>query len=138
MGKIEGQQVLDSNDWEKVKKSGEFAVKSWINRQMDNMDAVIVLVGSQTANRKWVNYEISRAWDNKKPIIGLYINKLKNKDGEQSSKGENPFKYITLSGGDKLDKYIPCINPVGTSSSDTYCWIKENIDNITTQAIARK
>ena len=53
---------------------------------------MIVLIGSQTANRKWVNYEIGKAWDDKKGLLGIYIHRLLNQDSTVSTqKGKNPF-----------------------------------------------
>ena len=63
MGRIEGQTVLSSNDWEQVQRQGDAAIKRWINSQMNGRSCVVVLVGSGTANRKWINYEIAQAWD---------------------------------------------------------------------------
>ena len=35
---------------------------------------VIVLIGTETASRKWVQYEIKEAWKRGKGIVGIYIN----------------------------------------------------------------
>lgn len=40
------------------------------------------LIVSQTANRKWINYEIGKAWDDKKELLGIYIHRLPNQDGK--------------------------------------------------------
>src|SRR5471030_1032339 len=90
MGAVEGDQIIDDNSWEQVKKQGDTGVRNWIDRQMAVCDVVIVLVGSQTASRPWVDYEIRRAWDTKKPIFGIRIHGLKNFQGETSLVGPNP------------------------------------------------
>lgn len=51
-----------------MKAKGEKAVKDWINKDWINAEmkykrAVVVLVGSQTASRKFVKYEIERVWN---------------------------------------------------------------------------
>lgn len=33
MGVVEGNKPLSDNEWEKVKKGGEQAIKKWINEQ---------------------------------------------------------------------------------------------------------
>jgi len=33
--------------------------------------AIVVLVGAETASRRWVQYEIAHAWDNYKPLVGV-------------------------------------------------------------------
>ena len=64
---------------------------------------VIVLIGTETASRKWVQYEIKEAWKRGKGIVGIYINKLKNSQGEQSQKGDNPLKMFCV---DETFNYI--------------------------------
>ena len=45
--------------WEEVKRKGDDAIKKWIDDEMTGRTCAIVLVGAQTASRKWVTYEIS-------------------------------------------------------------------------------
>ena len=137
IGSIEGQSLLSYNEWEQVKKRGDAAIKQWINGQMSGRSCVVVLIGSDTANRKWIHYEISHAWENGKSIVGLYIHKLKDINGNQSTIGSNPFSYIKLENGKTLADYIPCINPVGISSTDTYNWIKGNIEAVVEKAVKK-
>lgn len=135
IGSIEGQPLLSYNEWEKIKQQGDAAIKTWINDQMSSKSCVIVLIGSNTANRKWINYEISHAWDNGKSLVGVYINKLKDVNGSQSAKGSNPFAYIKLKSGKTLDELVPCFTPTGTSSSEAYDWIKNNIEDVVEKAV---
>ncbi|MDR1486747.1 MAG: TIR domain-containing protein [Deltaproteobacteria bacterium] len=37
-------------------------MKRWIDGDMANRSCVGVLTGSQTAERKWVHYEMKKAW----------------------------------------------------------------------------
>ena len=62
-----------------------------------------MLLGSETASGRWLQYEIEQAWKRGKGIVGIYINKLKNSKGEQDSKGRNPFKQFCI---DKIFNYI--------------------------------
>lgn len=137
MGQIEGQAILSSNDWERVKQRGDAAIERWINEQMNGRSCVVVLIGSGTANRKWINYEITHAWESGKYIIGLRIHKLKNLAGFSSPAGDNPFAYIKLNNGKTLADYVPCINPPGTSSTEAYAWIKDNIEAVIDKAVKR-
>ena len=63
MGVIEGNTPVSPNDWETVKRVGDDAVKKWIDDNMKYKDCVVVLIGSDTASRKWVKYEICKAWN---------------------------------------------------------------------------
>lgn len=136
IGAIEGNQAVSDNSWETIKKGGDAAIKKWIAEQMERRTCAIVLVGSNTANRKWINYEIIKAWDAGLGVVGIYIHGLKNSDGNISEKGNNPFDYITHgSSGNKLSSIVKCYNPQGTNSKDRYDWIKEHISNAVEEAI---
>ena len=52
-----------SQDWEPVRYKSDAAIKKWIDAQMSYKRAVVVLIGSETSSRRWVKYEIQRAWD---------------------------------------------------------------------------
>lgn len=137
MGQIEGQSVLSSNDWEQVKQRGDAAIERWINEQMSGRSCIVVLIGSGTANRKWINYEITHAWESGKYIVGLRIHKLKNLAGFSASAGNNPFAYIKLNNGKTLADYVPCIDPPGLSSTEAYGWIKNNIEAVVDKAVKK-
>ena len=44
---------------------------------MRGRSCVVVLIGSKTANREWVQYEIKKAWKDGKALLGVYIHGLK-------------------------------------------------------------
>ena len=47
IGAIEGNSIASANDWEIIKRSGESAIKRWIDKNMENRSCVVVLVGSE-------------------------------------------------------------------------------------------
>ena len=49
---------------------------------------VVVLIGSETASRKWVQYEIEQGWKRGKGVVGIYIHNLKDRFGCQDDKGK--------------------------------------------------
>ena len=71
MGSVEGQKLLNAQEWEEVGNKGDDAIRNWIDEQMKGKSAVVVLIGAQTASRPWVKYEIQRAWDLRKPLLGI-------------------------------------------------------------------
>ena len=71
MGMVEGNTPVSDNDWETVTKGGDAAIKKWISGQMHGRSCTVVLVGSKTANRKWINHEIVRSWDDKMGVFGI-------------------------------------------------------------------
>ena len=136
IGKIEENEILLDNKWEEVKKKGDVAIRNWIDTNLKNRSCTIVLVGEETANRKWINYEIKEAWNNGKAVLGIYIHKLKDRWGNQSKKGMNPFDFFTM--GETKTKFssiVKCYNPPFQRSTDVYNYIKKNIEEWVEEAI---
>ena len=103
---------------------------------MKGRTCTVVLVGEETANRKWINHEIVESWNNGMGVVGIYIHGLKNMAGNIANKGENPFDYISYGdSGKKLSSIVKCYNPQGTNSKDRYAWIAEHLENAVEEAI---
>ena len=127
MGAVEGQSILNAQDWEAVQKKGKAAIETWIDEQMAYKKAVVVLIGSGTAARPWVQYEIQKAWNAKKPLVGVRIHGLANSAGNIDSIGPNPFERVTFQSGGSLADHVPVFNPSGSNSKDVYASIAANI-----------
>ncbi|GAA2789502.1 TIR domain-containing protein [Saccharopolyspora taberi] len=126
IGAIEGQRVLNDNEWEKVAGRGDQAISQWIDGQMYHKGCVVVLIGSATAGRKWINYEIKKGWKDQKGVVGIHINKLLDRNQEQSRKGLNPFGGFNI--GDKnMSQIVKCYDPPYLKSVDAYRYISDNI-----------
>jgi len=134
MGIVEGQPLLSDHDWEEVEKGGDTAIEKWIDDQMTGKSCIVVLIGKDTASRKWVKHEIKKAWDAKKGVVGIYIHNLKNKDSEQTTQGSNPFDNITV-GDKKLSSIVKAHNPPYSTSTNVYDHIKSNVDDWVEKAI---
>lgn len=135
IGVIEGKEPISSNDWEEVKRKGEESIKTWIEENLEYKTCCIVLVGAETAQRKWVKYEINRAWDKGKGVVGICIHKLEDQNGKQSTKGANPFDLISLS-DEKLSKIVKLYDPPYQTSKYVYDNIAENIADWVEEAIS--
>lgn len=136
MGVIEGDAPVSDNDWEKVTKGGDEAIKKWIDGQMSGKSCAVVLIGAGTAGRKWINHEIAKAWNDNKGVFGIYIHNLKNSDQDQSTKGGNPFDHITLSAtGAKLSSVVKVYDPPYSDSTQVYAHIKNNLSDWVEAAI---
>lgn len=136
IGAIEGNKPAPDNDWETITKRGDEAIKKWINDQMEYRSCTVVLIGSETTNRKWINYEISKSWNKGMGVVGIYINGLKNSGGFISAKGKNPFDYVIFSNtGKKLSSVVNCYEPKGENSKERYDWISKYISTIIERAI---
>ncbi len=92
--KTEAAGFIDAADFEKVEKEGEDAIKRWINKQLEGTSVTVVLIGSDASNRPQVKYELQKSYDKGNGMLGIYIHKLKDKDGNTSTKGSNQFGEI--------------------------------------------
>jgi hypothetical protein len=136
IGSVEGNKPAPDNDWEAITKEGDDAIKDWINKQMKYRSCSVVLIGANTANRKWINYEIRKSWESGMGVVGIRIHGLKNKDGLISKKGNNPFDYLSFKDDDKkLSKVIKCYNPQGGNSKERYAWISNYLSDAVEEAI---
>jgi hypothetical protein len=130
IGVIEGNQPAKDNDWESVTSGGDDAIKRWITGQMYGRSCTVVLVGSGTAKRKWIDYEIKKTWDEHMGLVGIHIHGLKDKDGQTAPIGANPFSHIGI-----LGQIVKCYNPAGATSAERYDWIKTHLSNAVEEAI---
>lgn len=127
MGQLEGQRILNSQEWEEVKGRGKAAIEEWIEGQMKYKTAVVVLVGAETASRPWVDYEIRKAWRDKRPLVGIRINGLAPLDLSADPAGVDPFANIPLTGGGTIADYVKLHTPIGSSSKEVYASISANL-----------
>jgi len=135
-GVLEGNAPVSDNDWEEVTSGGDDAIKAWIDSQMSGRSCAVVLIGSSTAGRKWIDYEIEKAWNSKKGLVGIYIHNLLDSNQKQSSKGSNPFSSFTLKNGSvKLSSIVKAYDPPFTTSTYVYDHIKANLATWVDEAI---
>ena len=134
MGVIDGNKPASDNDWEEVEAGGDDAIQEWIDEQLKGKTVAIILVGENTAGRKWINYEIKKAWKDKKGVLGVYIHNLKDSDGNQAEKGSNPFSKFTINGV-SMDEIVKTYNPPYSTSTNVYSHIKENLEDWIEKAI---
>jgi MTH538 TIR-like domain (DUF1863). len=134
MGKIEGNAICSTNKWEEVTQGGDKAIEKWIDDNMSGKTCVIVFVGEKTASRKWIKYEIKKAWDEGRGIVGINVHNLKDKDGDQANKGSNPFDAFSINGV-AMSSIVKCYNPPYSTSTNVYNHIKDNLENWIEEAI---
>jgi hypothetical protein len=129
IGAVEGNAPASDNDWEAVTRRGDKAIQNWIDSQLNGRSCSIVLIGQNTAKRKWINYEIKKTWDDGKGLLGIYIHRLKDKNGLQSLQGSNPFDEFTFTNtGKKMSSIVKAYNPPYVDSKDVYAYISNNLE----------
>jgi hypothetical protein len=134
IGAIEGQTIVTGNQWEEVKKGGDTAIQKWIDQQLYGRSCVIVLVGTNTAQRRWVQYEIKKAWADKKGILGVRIHNLLDHNQRQSTAGPNPFDGFTV-GSAPLSTWARLYDPPPTDSQRVYAYIADHLESWVETAI---
>lgn len=135
MGVIEGNSPVSDNDWETITGGGDAAIQRWIAGQLSGKSCAVVLIGTNTAGRKWINYEIQEAWNTKKGVVGIFIHGLKDRDENQSTKGRNPFDDLTI-GQKSLSSIVRAYNPPYLTSKDVYSYINQNLAGWVEEAVA--
>jgi len=135
IGALEENKPVSANDWETVKKGGDKAIEKWIDDYMNYRSCVVVLIGEETAKRPWVKYEIKKAWQDGKGLLGIHINNLKDPKTGTCSQGINPFNQFNFKDKNGNNKTIPCKT---TSTSNAYNDIKNNIEAWVEEAIKNR
>jgi MTH538 TIR-like domain (DUF1863) len=131
MGVIDGNEPVSPNDWEQLKRKGDAAVERWIDDNMKYKRCVVVLIGTETAQRPWVKYEIAKAWNEKRGLFGIYIHNLKCPRTGTCSKGANPFANWNV-GNQSMANLVRCYDP---NAWDAYADISRNLSTWVNTAI---
>jgi MTH538 TIR-like domain (DUF1863) len=106
-------------------------------RPMDGRSCTVVLVGTNTANRPWINHEIVESWNRGMGVVGLRIHGLKNLAGLISESGLNPFDFVTHGpSGQPLSALARCYDPAGADSKARYAWIAQYLSDAVEEAVA--
>lgn len=131
IGSIEGNTPVSPQAWETARNTPG-AIEKWIDDNMKYKSCVVVLIGSETAGRPWVEHEIVKGWNDKKGVLGIYIHNIKCAQKVRQgysgtcTMGQNPFDNVTLKGsGQKLSTIVKCYNP---NPVDPYNDIAANIE----------
>jgi hypothetical protein len=100
---------------EEIKRKGDAAIENWINEQLEGTSVTVVLIGAETSQRPWVDYEIRTSWERGNAIIGLYIHNVKDEERKTDTQGANPLDNIYLTNGQPL-----------SSVCKTYDWVNND------------
>lgn len=98
---------VDAVAWEKIKQQGDAAIKRWILNQMEGTSVTVVLIGAETSEREWVDFEIRESWGRGNAVMGLYIHNVKDSDSKTDIKGVNPLDNIYFTNGQALSTVCP-------------------------------
>lgn len=137
IGVVEGNVPVSDNNWESIKRGGDKAIQDWIDNQLLGRSCTVVLIGTNTAGREWIKYEIEKSWNDAKGVVGIYIHNLKDSNGNQSRKGRNPFDDFTMQRANaKLSSIVKAYDPPSSISTTVYSHIQSNLENWVEEAIS--
>lgn len=74
----EAAGFIDKAVFEQIKRQGATAVHNWIDKQLEGTSVTVVLIGSETLNRPFVQYEICKSLERGNAIIGVHINGIRD------------------------------------------------------------
>jgi hypothetical protein len=137
MGILDGNLPATDNDWEAIKRGGDNAIRRWIDGQLQGRSCTVVLIGNQTAGRKWIRYEIESSWNNNKGLLGIYVHNLRDASARQAYKGGNPFEQFSINSGQyKLSTIVRAYDPPYTDSRLAYNYIHSNLASWIEEAVS--
>lgn len=117
-------RFLDAAAWESVKRNGVSGIKSWIDRQLNGTSVTVVLIGSETASRRYVKYEIRESIAKGNGLLGIRIHGIKDRDGRVSPPGPNPLDDFLLENDGLLSWLFPTSKASDVFS--TYDWVSDD------------
>lgn len=98
-GLIEGLSVAgfrDASLWEETERKGNDAMQLLIDKSLEDTSVTVVLIGAETANRRWISYEIERTAELKRGILGIRINSIRDKSGITDMPGPVPAALVKI------------------------------------------
>ena len=106
---------IDAVDWESIKRQGDEAIRRWIAGQLKGTSVTVVLIGSETSEREWVQHEILESWNRGNGLVGVWIHNVKDRDKNKDAQGRNPFDSFELPDGSVL-----------SSVCEIYDWVEDD------------
>ena len=81
---------FDHSEYEEARKQGDEGIRRMILKHLNNTTVTVVLIGTNTWQRRWVRCEIEQSVARKNGLLGIHIHHLKDQNGRISSRGLKP------------------------------------------------
>jgi hypothetical protein len=133
---LQGNLEAKLPEWDKIKRSGDFAVKRWLENALKGRSCCVVLIGAKTADRPLVRYEIKRSRELKLAMFGVRVHNLRDAAGLQSARGDNPFEHPDTGLGN-FAADVPVFDSPETDSKLAYRHIVDNLAHWAELAVAQ-
>lgn len=73
-----------------IAQLGERGIKTAVRDHLGHTDVTLILIGSQTARVRWVQYGIERSLKRHNGLVGLFIHAMEDEHGQTSDPGRKP------------------------------------------------
>ena len=112
---------FDHSEYEEAQKIGAEGIRRMILKHLSNTTVTVVLLGSETANRPWVKYEIEQSISRNNGLLGIYIHHLKDQNQRTANQGAKPavpwnVEFPTYDWDWNLDRFRREIEAAGKRS----------------------
>jgi hypothetical protein len=124
-------------EWDKIKRSGDFGIRRWIENALKGRSCTVVLIGAHTASRPWIQYEIKRSAELGLGLLGVHVHDLKDAKGQTTPKGDNPFLHPASGLGPSAAE-VPVYEPPEPDSQLAYHYIVDNLARWADEAVAAR
>jgi len=129
----EAAGFFDAADQEEVKRNSKTAIRNWIDRQLQNTSVTAILIGEETAEREFVQYEVEKSIERGNALLGIRIHSLKDKEGNRGSRGENPLDHYYINTGSSevaLSSIFPTYRWRGDNGKQNMSeWVEEAVES---------
>lgn len=119
---------VDHSLWEKSKLQGDAALRKLIDDGLAGSSVTVVLIGYETAGRRWVDYEIRQSHVRGNGMLGIYINRIPSINDTTDPRGKNPLDdHTTIVQGQtvKLSSIYKTYDWVGDSGYANFgAWVE--------------
>lgn len=112
---------FDPSEYEKAKTKGDKEVKRLIREKLKDTTVTVVLIGTEMKHQPSVQYAIEQSIAQKNGLLGVYINHLKDQNGQDSPRGPTPevpknIEFPTYNWDGKLKMFAMLIEAAGKRS----------------------
>lgn len=125
----EAAGYVDKAAWESIEKQGDAAIKKWIAEQLSGTSVTVVLVGPETSNRRWVQYELQESYSRGNGLLAIMLHNIKDFSGNTDTAGNTTFGSLgkDKNGNDayffQVGKTYDWVNSDGYTNFGT--WVNE-------------
>ncbi|MDT2570755.1 TIR domain-containing protein [Enterococcus raffinosus] len=121
---------INKGEFERIKRDGEESIRRWIDKQLAGTSVTVVLIGSETLDSEYVQYEIEKSYERGNAIIALKIGKVKNLS-QKTSISQSVVKIVGKKANGELLWFDEIINgEYDYIKNDGYNNLEQWIENV--------